>query len=209
MKAAGRRRKRRMFRTSALAVFLALCVGWSCTPGAFAAEASNPSPPSPKHGGGIQQGTVVTIHGKIVSVDRVRKLVTLKGPDGNEVTIKVLNPYNLAAAHPGEPFVARFRDTVTVRRKQPGEALAAMSVQEGVTTAAPGETPGGTIHSKSRVVVTVSAINLKDKSVTIKGPDGSEEAVAVANPQLLKKVKEGDQLVVTSKQKIAISLDKE
>ena len=172
------------------------------------AETSNPPPP-PKHGGGIQQGAVVTIHGKIVAVDRAKKLVTLKGPDGSEVTIKVLNPYNLAAAQPGDPFVARFKDTVTIRRRLPGEVLAAMSVKEGVTTAAPGQTPGGTIHSKRKVVVTVTAINLKDKSLTIKGPDGAEEAVAVANPQLLKKVKEGDQLVITSKQNIAISMDKE
>ncbi len=45
--------------------------------------------------------------------------------------------------------------------------------------------------------------------MTIKGPDGSEETVVVANPQLLKRVKPGDELVVTSKQKVAISLDKE
>ena len=194
---------------SALIALLALSLGLICAGATFAAEASNPAPPPPKHGGGIQQGTVVTIHGKIVSVDRAKKLVTLKGPDGNVVTIKVLNPYNLAAAHPGDPFVARFKDTVSIRRKRPGEVLAAMSVQEGVTTAAPGATPGGTIHSKRRVVVTVSAIDLKEKSITIKNPDGSEETVAVTNPGLLKKVKEGDELVVTSKQNIAKSLDNE
>jgi hypothetical protein len=58
-------------------------------------------------------------------------------------------------------------------------------------------------------VVTVSAIDRKHQTVTIKGPDGIEETAAVANPQLLKQVKAGDELVVTSKQKVAISLDKE
>lgn len=198
-----------MMKRSAAVAFLALFAGLFCARGMFAAEASNLAPPPGPHGGGIQQGTIVTVHGKIVAVDQAKKLVTLKGPDGNEIIIKVRNPYNLAAAQPGAPFVARFKDTVTIRRKRPGEVLAAVSVKEGITTAAPGETPGGTIRSKQQVLVTVSAIDRKDRTVTIKGPDGSEETVVVANPQLLKRVKPGDELVVTSKQKVAISLDKE
>ena len=195
-----------MIRRSAVVVFLALFAGWFCARGTFAAE---PAPPPGPHGGGIQEGTIITVHGKIVAVDRARKLVTLRNPDGSEVTIKVQNPYNLAAVQPGAPFVARFKDTVTIRRKRPGEVLAALSVKEGATTAGPGDTPGGAIRRKQKVVVTVSAIDRKDKTVTIKGPDGSEETVAVANSQILKRVKPGDELVVTAKQKVAISLDKE
>jgi hypothetical protein len=197
-----------MIKRLAVAVF-ALALALGCGRKASAGEADNSAPPPAAHGGGIQEGTIITVHGKIVAVDRARKLVTLKGPDGSEVTIKVQNPYNLAAAQPGAPFVARFKDTITIRRRKPGEVLAAVSVKEGVTTAAPGETPGGTIRSRQRVVVTVSAIDRKHQTVTIKGPDGIEETAAVANPQLLKQVKAGDELVVTSKQKVAISLDKE
>ncbi|MGO9060806.1 MAG: hypothetical protein ACLQU2_26005 [Candidatus Binataceae bacterium] len=168
-------------------------------------SAAPPAPPNPK----IGVATIVTVHGKIAAVDRAKRLVTLTGPQGEEVTIKVEDPYNLAAAKPGEPFVARFRESVTVRRKRPGEVLPAVSIKEGVATALPGETPGGVIKTHRKAVVKVSAIDEKDKTVTVKAPDGSEETVKVSNAKYLKQVKVGDELVVSVKQAVAISLAKE
>jgi hypothetical protein len=64
--------------------------------------------PGQEHLAGIGSATVVTIHGKIVLVNRSKKLVTLEGPRGKQLTIRVYNPYNLAEAKAGEPFVAKF-----------------------------------------------------------------------------------------------------
>lgn len=174
----------------------------------FGADTSSPGPPPPPTKK-IGVATIVTVRGKIVAVDQAQKLVTLKGPEGQEVTLQVNNPYNLGAIKPGDPFVARFRESVTVRRKRPGEVLPAVSIKEGVATALPGENPGGVIHTHRKAVVKVVAVDQQDKAVTVKGPDGSEETVNVSNPKYLKHVKVGDELVISVKQAVAISLAKE
>ena len=58
-------------------------------------------------------------------------------------------------------------------------------------------------------MVKVSAIDEKDGTVTVKAPDGSKETVEVSNPRYLKQVKVGEELVVSVKQAVAISLAKE
>jgi len=158
---------------------------------------------------GIGSATVVTIHGKIFSVNRAKKLVTLQGPGGNLVTLHVYNPYNLAAAKAGEPFVAKFYEIVTIRKKQPGEVLPIASVAEGIVSAIPGQTPGAVVGTRREMIVTVDAINLAKETATVKGPDGVDETITVANPANLQYVKAGEQIVVTLSNVVAIALEKD
>jgi hypothetical protein len=165
--------------------------------------------PSTEHLAGIGSATVVTVHGKIVSVDRANKLVTLVGPRGKQVTLHVNNPYNLAAAKPGEAFVARFYEIITIRKEQPGESIPPASLVEGIASAAPGQVPGAVVGKSTQLVATISAINKRKKTVDLRGPDGVVETVNVANPANLKHVKVGDDIVVTLSKVVAISLDQE
>jgi len=165
--------------------------------------------PSTEHLAGIGSATVVTVHGKIVSVDRANKLVMLVGPRGKQVTLHVNNPYNLEAAKPGEPFIARFYEIITIRKKQPGESIPPASLVEGIASAAPGQVPGAVAGKSTQLVATISAINKRKKTVDLQGPDGVVETVKVANPANLKHVKVGDDIVVTLTNVVAISLDQE
>ena len=165
--------------------------------------------PSQEHIVGIGSATVVTIHGKIVSVNRAKKLVTIEGPRGKRVTLHVYNPYNLAAAKPGEAFVVRFYEIVTIREKRPGESIAAASLEEGVVSAAPEQTPGAVIGKQVQLVATIDAINRDKETVTLKGPDGVVETTSVANPANLRYVKVGDEIVITLTNVVAIWLEKD
>jgi hypothetical protein len=158
---------------------------------------------------GIGSATIVTIHGKIVTVDRAKKLVTLEGPGGKLVTLYVYNPYNLAAAKVGEPFVAKFYEIVTIRKKQLGEVLPIASVAEGIVSAMPGQTPGAVLGTRREMIVTVDAIDLAKETATVKGPDGVGETITVANPGNLEYVKAGEQIVVTLSNVVAIALEKD
>ena len=100
-----------------LSAILALVLGLSN--GVWAQSAAPEAMPTQVESVGYV--TVVDFHGKIITVDTGRKLVTLEGPQGRQVTVFVQNPANLAAAKVGEPFAARFYDVLTVRKKQPGE----------------------------------------------------------------------------------------
>ena len=167
------------------------------------------APSSQEHLVGVGSATVVTIHGKVVAVNRAQKLVTLEGPQGKLVTLHVYNPYNLAAAKPGVPFVAKFYEIVTIRKMLPGEQIPAASVAAGIVTAMPGQTPGAVAGTRREVVVTIDAIDVADETAAVKGPDGSVETIKVANPANLKYVKPGEQIVVTLSNVVAIVLEHE
>ena len=209
-----------MTKSLAVVLFALLAVGLILNQPSFAQQASSSAQPAPSpaaaavappapHRHGISEATILIIHGKVASVDRAKRLVTLVGLEGNKVTFKVAKSANLASVKAGDPFAAHFFESVHVRRKRPGEVLPAVSIKEGISIATPGQTPGSVVHTKRKVVLTVTAIDAKDGTVTVKDPNGTEETVKVDNSKYLKHVKAGDDLVVTVRQAVAISLDKD
>jgi hypothetical protein len=142
-------------------------------------------------------------------VNRPKKLVTLEGPNGKQVTLQVYNPYNLAAAKPGERFVAKFYEIATVRRLMPGESLPPASLAQGIISATPGQTPGAAVGTQVQLLVTVDAIDKHKKTITVEGPDGAAETVSVGNPANLKYVKVGEKIVITLSKVVAIALETE
>jgi hypothetical protein len=173
------------------------------------APSAMPAPSGQEHLIGMGSETVLTIHGKVVSVDRKKQLVTLELPGGKKFTIKVYNPYNLAAAKPGAPFVAKYYEIATIRKLLPGESLPAASLSAGILSATPGQTPGAVVGKQMQLVVTIDAINKDNKTIAVKGPDGVVETVSVANAGSLKLVKVGEKIVVTVSNVVAIALEPE
>ena len=153
--------------------------------------------------------TTVTAHGKIVEVNKAKKLVTIEGTGGRRLYLKVENPYNLDAAKVGEPVVAHFYEVVTIRKKKPGETVPSASLKEGIATAQPGQVPGAVAGQRASFLVTVDAIDEANGTVSVKGPDGTVEKVKARDRRNLKKLKVGDELVVTLARAVAISLDKD
>jgi len=197
--------------TKQLAVLLSaiLVLGLGSSYGAWAQSATAEASPAQANSESASYGTVVTIHGKIADVNRARRQVTLEGQDGRKVTLNVRNPYNLQAAKVGEPFVVRYYQIVNIRKKKPGENVQSTTLSAGVTTAQPGGVPGGTSEVQGTVLVTVDAIDQPNGTVTVKAADGTTQTVKARNPQNLKRLKVGDELVVSVYRAIAISLEKE
>ena len=190
-----------------LSTIVLLGLGFSY--GAWAQSATPAAAPAQTKPEGIVSATVVTVHGKIVKVDKRRKQVTLEGPEGNKVTLNVENPYNLNAAKVGAPFVARYYEVITIRKKKPGESVQSASLSGGIATAKPGGVPGATGELHLTLLVSVEAIDQANGTVTVKAADGTTETVKPRNPQNLKRLKVGDELVIGISRAIAISLEKE
>lgn len=186
-----------------------LLIGLGVNSGAWAQSGTPAAAPAQTKPEGVAYATVITVHGKIVKVNKARKLVTLEGPKGRQVTLEVRNPYNLAAAKVGEPFVARYYEVVTIRKKRPGENVPSASLKEGISTAQPGGVPGAVGEQRMRLLVSVEAIDEAKGTVTVKAPDGTVETVKARNPRNLKHLKVGEQLVVSVSRAIGISLQKE
>jgi len=188
-----------------LSTILILGLGLSCGASAqSAAPGATPAQTAPE----VRYATVVNFQGKIVDVDTAKSMVTLEGPEGQKATFVVQNPDNLKAAKVGEPFSARYYDVVTIRKKEPGENIKDATTA-GVWTTNPLGVPGGSRAEQSTLVVTVEAIDEANGTVTVKAADGTSTTVKARNPENLKLLKAGDQLVIVQYQAIALSLRKE
>ena len=157
----------------------------------------------------IEESTLVTVTATVEAIDQKTRMVTLKGPQGNTVTFKAGEQIkNLSQVKVGDSVLAKYYESVAVEVKKPGEAKPGVTAQEAVTRAKPGETPKGLAVSQVTVTTTITAIDKKKPSVTLKGADGKTTTVKVRNPKNLENVKVGDQVVITYTEALALSLEK-
>jgi Cu/Ag efflux protein CusF len=150
----------------------------------------------------------VTVRGTVEAVDKDKQTVTLKGPKGRTLTLHVQDPKKLEAINAGDPVVATYYESVAFAVKKAGSATPGASAKEAVATSKPGETPAGAVGRQITVTATITAIDKKAGTVTIKGPEGNSETVKARNPKNLDKVKVGDLVEITYTQALALSLDK-
>jgi hypothetical protein len=88
--------------------------------------------PSPGNVVAVGAASVIVVHGQIASVDQAKKLVTLQSANGKQVTLHAYNPYNLAAAKPGEPFVAKFYEIATIQKLAPSTTLSKLEFSRAI-----------------------------------------------------------------------------
>jgi len=192
------------------AIAVSIALGLACSRPAVTGE--QPPPGSAKsaqgsasHGDELHFVNVLTVHGEIVSVDPTNRLVTLKGPTGNTFTLEARNEKNLEAVKAGDRVMVQYFEGVQIRKKKPGESVPAPSLKDGII----GGTLGKSLKAKRMIVASVERIDEAYQEVTLKGPDGSLETIMVTDPEYLKRIKVGDQVVITRIQALALSLNKE
>jgi hypothetical protein len=149
-----------------------------------------------------------TLTATVVAIDHAKRLVSLKGPKGNVVELKVgEEARNLPQVGVGDTVQVRYYESVAAQLAKSGTPLGA-TLQEAAGRAKPGEMPAGAAASQLTVVALIEKIDKKSQTVTLKGPEGRMTDVKVARPQMLDKVKVGDEVVITYTEALAISVEK-
>ena len=196
------------------ATVIASILVWSQSPAAadrlLLAQASGTqkAPAATEKAPGRAAGRAVQVKGTISAIDKDAKTVTLKGPKGRTLTLDVQDPQKLEAVKVGDPVVATYMEAVAFQIKKPGTATPSTTVQETRVSSKPGETPAGAIGQEVTVTATITEINKKAGTVTIKGPQGNSEAIKAKDPKNLDLVKVGDMVEITYARALAVSLDK-
>ena len=175
---------------------------WSQSPAAdgrqLAQTSGTEKAPAPtEKAPGRAAGRAVQVKGTVAAVDKDNHTVTLKGPKGRTVTLEVQDPQKLDAVKVGDPVLATYMEALAFQIKKPGTATPGTTVQESRVGSKPGET-----------TATITAINKKAETVTIKGPRGNTETIKAKDPKNLDLVKVGDLVEITYAQALAVSLDK-
>jgi DNA helicase TIP49 (TBP-interacting protein) len=159
--------------------------------------------------GAITESSVVTAAATVVAIDQTTRQVTLRMADGQLSTIKV-DPAvrNLAQVRKGDEVVATYYESVAVQVKKPGEAEPGVTASADAARAQPGELPAGAVAQTTTVVATVTKIDRKHQSVTLRRADGTIKTVDVRNPAHLEKLKVGDLVELSLTEALAIQVEK-
>ena len=198
-----------MTRTStAILMTVALLTAYATTAPGQTPPAASPAPAAPAAKPAIGEARQVTVRGTISAVDKDNRTVTLKGPKGRTITIEVADPAKLDALKVGDPVVGTYVEALAIEVKKAGSGAPGASIQEQRVGSKPGENPAGAIGRQVTVTATITAVNTKAPSVTIKGPKGNVETVKVKDAKNLANVKVGDLVEITYTQALAVALDK-
>ena len=183
-------------------VATAVLGGQACTSTTMRAE------DAPALSGPVGEATMVTVRGWIDAIDKTNQTVTLKGPRGGTVTLDVKDPKKLDAVAVGDPVIAAFIEALALQVKKVPGATPGVSVTEARIASTPGEPPSGAVGREVVVTTTITKVDRKAQTVTIKGPRGNTETIKVKDATNLKGVEAGDVAELTYTQALAVTLDR-
>ena len=144
----------------------------------------------------VPESRPVTVTARIEAIDRENRIVRLKRSGADSVDVKVpADMEGFRTLKVGEVVSATYMEAVAVRVRKPGDPDPT-AAPTTVTQRKDG-TPGSETRREQTFPVTVTAIDPKVPSITVKGPKGRVETMMVRDPTQLQSVKVGDTIDVT------------
>jgi hypothetical protein len=134
--------------------------------------------------GGRQKSELTTTSAKVTHIDRDARTVTLRGQDGQEMTVNVppdLKAYDKLKV--GDTVDIDYYQSVAVSLLPPG-SKPTMSDEAGRSAGMKGATTGRVITVSAEVI----GVDPLANTVTFKGPGGQVKTVNVQDPQIQKKL---------------------
>jgi hypothetical protein len=149
----------------------------------------------------------VKLTATITAVDKATRDVTLKGPQGNEVTVTAgPEVKKFDSLKVGDQVDVQYVEALTLELKKGGGMVVARSEQKGAVGAKPGEAPGGAVGRQVTIVADVVAVDAAKQVVTLKGPQRTVE-LKVPDPEQFKRIAKGDQVEATFTQALALAVE--
>ena len=158
-------------------------------------------------GKGVESGEVNVITASVVGIDKEDRTLTLRGQQGNVVTVEVPDEArNFDQIEMYDTVKATYYKAVAVyigkHGTQPKAGAGAVAAR-----APKGEKPGAYAVGVVDVSATVQAINKTERTVTLKGADGHEETLSVGpSMKEFDNLRVGDMIHVRYTEAVVISV---
>ena len=152
-------------------------------------------------------GETTSIEARLDAVDVKKRLVTVTGPRGKTLTLKVgPDVKDLDQVKPGDQLVVRYFEPLGVFVRKGGERPGATEAN-AVQVMPRGKRPVAVAVDTVEFRGTVEAIEYAKRRLTLKGPEGKTRTIKV-DPSVtrLNDVKKGDQIVVRYTEATAFSV---
>ena len=167
-------------------VLLLLFAGAGCARHESPAAAP-PPPPMPTNQAAFEQPDFTAeeyVEGEatVVAINRPSREVTLQNARGQVVTVKVPADVDLNRLRTGDNVLIGVLETVSVKVMPPGSAALGNTLQ--VASTPPGQPQGRAWGQQLTIVAEVTAIDLANHTVTLRGAGGNSETIAVRNPEI-------------------------
>jgi hypothetical protein len=143
----------------------------------------------------------------ITAINHKTREVTLKGPQGNEVTLQLSQDVkNFAHMKVGDTVTAKYVQALTLELKKGGKEIVSRSEKGGVATAKPGEKPAGVAGRHLKITADVTAVDPATQTVTLKGPHRTVD-LRIDDPEQFKLINVGDQVQANYTEALAIAVE--
>jgi hypothetical protein len=193
-----------------LSLALSASVAWAQTPAAKPpAPADKPAAAAPADKPGVVVADVVAITATVEAIDQDKRTVTLKGPKGRTVTLKVgPEAKNFDQIKVGDKVKGKFLDSIALFVRKSGTPPDAAEMQ-AVSVAPRGQLPKAVAVNTVEITAKVEKIDYKKRLITLKGPEGNVKTIKV-DPRVkrLAEVKVGDEIVLRHTEAVAIEVVK-
>ena len=150
----------------------------------------------------------VKLTATITAIDPATRAVTLKGPQGREMTVTAgPEVKNFAQMKVGDQVTAEYVEAVTLELKKGGKAIVARTEQTDVASPAKaGDKPAGIAGRQVKVTADVVAVDPATQTVTLKGPKQTVD-LKVRDPAQFKLINVGDQVEANYAEALAIAVE--
>jgi len=181
-------------RKMAIALVSAMCIG-----AAGMASGGDIKKPS----GEIGRKRLATA--EVIAIDLPTRMVTLKGPKGNELTVHADDRVrNLPQVRVGDRVDVSYQESLLWNVKRASDGNPGASVQSGAVSAKPGDKPAGAAANRVNMTATIEAIDQANGTVTLKGPQGNSRTIKARDPKNLQRVQVGDLVDITYTEAVAV-----
>jgi hypothetical protein len=152
------------------------------------------------------QGETKTVTASVEAIERGRREVTVKKPDGKyEVFYIPTDVKRFDSLKVGDKVTARYYETLVLRLKAPGEKD--VDTANAAVTPSAGSRPAGTAAAQQTITATITDIDPNVPSITFTGPRGWTYSSRVEDKKALAKVKKGDKVDITWTAAMVVSID--
>ncbi len=156
--------------------------------------------------GKVAMAETVSITATVEAIDKAKRLLTLKGPEGNSVVVQAGPAVkNFDQIKVGDKVAAQYIEALTLTLKPGGGAMREKIEREDAVAAKPGEKPGAAVGRQVTVIADVIAVDAKKQSIRVKGPQRTVD-LKVRDPNQFKLIKVGDQIEATFTEALAIAV---